>query len=486
MKQSTNSRFSLGRLFRYANNAITLVGITMTTTSALTILIFLIAGLAGGFHNPYLGIFAFLILPAIFVIGLLLMPVGMWRRRKLLLAAGTSEADLARYPRLDFNDPKLRRFASIILGLTAFNAVILGTSSYMAVETMDTVEFCGATCHTVMQPEYTAYQDSPHSRVHCVQCHIGPGASWFVRAKIDGLRQVWKTALGSYHRPIETPIHNLRPARETCEQCHWPLKHHGDKLKVFASFAADESNTASYTAMLLKTGGGSLDTGSHGGIHWWHIYSDNKIRYVSSDEQRQQISWVELTTPDGETRRYSRPGEELPALESLEQQARVMDCIDCHNRPTHLFRNPEKAFDGLLVSHPEFRKLPYFKRTAIDSISTKFSTRAEGVENVRNSIKEFYRVKYPDLFTASPDVIRRAAEEAGEVYGRSFFPEMHTTWETHPQNIGHDDFPGCWRCHDDEMTTADGRHTIPQDCETCHVFLVEDSPTQPDFQAIVE
>ncbi|HHQ49705.1 MAG TPA: cytochrome C, partial [Acidobacteria bacterium] len=201
---------TFGRLFNYANNGITLTGIVIATVAALTIIIFILAELAGGFHNPYIGIFAYLVLPAIFVIGLLIIPVGMWRRRKRLIAEGASLAEMAEYPRLDFNDPHLRRIAFTVLALTAVNAIILGSTSYLAVDEMDTVEFCGTTCHTVMQPEYTAYQESPHSRVRCVQCHIGPGASWFVRSKIDGLRQVWKTVWGTYHRPIETPIHNLR------------------------------------------------------------------------------------------------------------------------------------------------------------------------------------------------------------------------------------------------------------------------------------
>ncbi|NOZ95334.1 MAG: cytochrome C [Acidobacteria bacterium] len=477
---------TLGRLFNYANNGITLTGIVIATVAALTIIIFMLAGLAGGFHNPYIGIFAFLVLPAVFVVGLLIIPVGMWRRRRQLIAEGTSEADMARYPRLDFNDPHLRRIGFTVLALTAFNAILLGSTSYLAVEEMDTVKFCGTTCHTVMQPEYTAYQESPHSRVRCVQCHIGPGASWFVRSKVDGLRQVWKTAWGTYDRPIETPIHNLRPARQTCEQCHWPIKHHGDKLKVFARFSEDEANTPSFTAMLIKTGGGSLDLGRHGGIHWWHIYSDNKIRYVASDKRRQKIAWVELTMPSGEVRRYSRKGTKLPPLDQLEAKARVMDCIDCHNRPTHLFENPDYALDDVLMNHPEIQALPYFKKVALKIVTADYPSHDGGVASVQQGIVSYYKTQYPQMWATKKDLIDRAASWAAEVYGRTFFPEMKTDWKTHPNNIGHEDFPGCWRCHDDEMSTADGRHTIPQDCDTCHVFLAEDSQTPPKFAQLMQ
>ena len=295
----------MGRLFNYANNLITVFGAILTTISAVSIIIFMIADLITGLKNPYTAILSYAILPGLFVLGLLAIPIGIWLRRRRLIASGAALEDLDRYPHL-------RHLAAIVLGLTAINVVIFGTSSYLAIEYMESVPFCGAVCHTVMKPEYTAYQGSPHSRVKCVECHIGPGAPWFVRSKIDGLRQVWKTALGTYPRPIETPIEDLRPARETCEQCHWPKKHHGDKLRIFGRFKTDETNTGSYSAMLLKTGGGSLDLGRHGGIHWWHIYSDNRIRYLAVDRSRQEIAWVELTTPDGEVRTYTRDGSPPP------------------------------------------------------------------------------------------------------------------------------------------------------------------------------
>ncbi len=474
---------SFGRVFNYANNPITIIGIGLTTLSALVIITFLVVELFGELENPYIGLFAYVAMPAVFVLGLTLIPVGMWRRRGALIAEGATETEKSRYPRLDFNDPKVRRGGIIIIGLTAVNAVIFGSSSFIAVEKMETVAFCGETCHTVMQPEFTAYQQSPHSRVACVECHIGPGASWFVKSKLDGLRQVWHTALDTYSRPVGTPLKTLRPARETCEQCHWPGKHHGDKLRVLVRHATDEKNTPSYTVMLLKTGGGNLDIGRHGGIHWWHIESDNVIRYVSGDDRRESVLWVELTTADGEVRTYSRPGEELPA--DVASQARTMDCIDCHNRPTHLFSTPPKALDWVLETHPEFLELPYFKKQAKTAIEAEYTTHSEGVAAVRESLVAYYRDEYPDVFAENSKLVEDGADLASRVFARISFPEMNTNWETHPNHIGHDDSPGCWRCHDDEMATADGKHVIPMDCENCHVFLVEDAPDRPDLAALI-
>jgi nitrate/TMAO reductase-like tetraheme cytochrome c subunit len=476
---------NIGRVFNYANNPLTIIGIGLTTLSALVIITFIVVELFGELENPYIGLFAYVAMPAVFAIGLLLIPVGMWRRRRKLITDGATELEKSRYPRLDFNDPRIRRAGIIIIGLTAINAVIFGASSFIAVEEMESVEFCGETCHTVMQPEYTAYQQSPHSRVACVKCHIGPGASWFVKSKLDGLRQVWHTALNTYHRPVGTPLKALRPARETCEQCHWPGKHFGDKLRVFVRHATDEANTPSYTAMLLKTGGGNLDIGRHGGIHWWHIESDNLIRYVPGDERNESIVWVELTTADGEIRTYTRDGEELPPEAELEAKARTMDCIDCHNRPTHLFNTPAKSLDWVLETHPELRELPYFKKQAKQAIEGEYATHAEGVEAVRKSMLSYYGSEYPEVASGQAELVESGAVYASRVYARTSFPEMKTNWETHPNHIGHDDFPGCWRCHDDEMATSDGEHVIPLDCETCHVFLVEDAPEPPDFAALI-
>ena len=476
-------RNRFGRFFNYANNPLSILGIVLATVSGLSILTFLLVEWLGHLPNPYIGIFAYLILPGVFVVGLVLIPIGMVLRRRKLNASGVSQKEQLRYPRLDFNDPALRRVATLVLVLTAVNAVIFGSSSFLAVEHMESVEFCGTTCHTLMTPEYTAYQDSPHSQVACVECHIGPGTSWFIRSKVDGLRQVWATLRDSYEKPIGTPIHTLRPARETCEECHWPAKHYADKLRVFARFDTDEENTASYSAMVLQTGGGSRELGEHGGIHWWHIYSDNKIRYYGS-ENRETISWVELTTADGEVRTYTREGEELPPAEMLGAEARVMDCIDCHNRPTHLLELPSKALDAALASRPELARLPYYKREAMAAIEGEYPTRVEGMAEVTKRVEAYYSESYPDIWQERRSTVEKAAEVAGTIYGRSVFPEMSTNWETHRNNIGHEDSPGCFRCHDEELATADGEHVITFDCETCHTFLVEDSESPVDFGAL--
>ncbi len=474
----------IGRLFNYANNPITIAGAVLATLAALLISIFLTIHMVGGHQSAYTGILAFAIMPAFFVTGLLIIPVGMWFRRRRLLTAHLTEAELDAYPRLDFNDPHLRKVVLAFIGLTCLNAVIFGSASFIGVEYMESIDFCGTVCHTVMSPEYAAYQNSPHSRVRCVQCHIGPGASWFVKSKIDGLRQVIATTLNSFSRPIGSPIHNLRPARATCEQCHWPSKHHGDKLRVIVRHDTDEENTPSYTALLLKTGGGNLDQGRHGGIHWWHIYSDNRIRYIPSDERRFGIKWVELTTPDGEVRTYTRESDEEVSEEEVAAEARIMDCIDCHNRPTHLFQFPDKSLDEVIERRTDLRSLPYFKREAMKALTAEYATNAEGTKAVSDAILRFYRTEYPEVMEKQEGLVTDAAEVSSAIFARTVFPEMNTNWDTHPSHIGHQEFPGCWRCHDDELQTADGENYIPQDCDNCHTFLFEDLAELPDFESL--
>jgi nitrate/TMAO reductase-like tetraheme cytochrome c subunit len=482
----TKTKILLRRLLNYASNPTTVLGAILTTVSALLIIVFAIHDLISGLENPYAAVFSYLFLPIFFLLGLLVIPIGMWRQRRRLLAAGADLRQLASYPRLDFNDPQLRRITLMLFGMTVVNAVILGSTAYLGVEYTETVDFCGTVCHTVMQPEYAAYQHSPHSRVKCVECHIGPGAPWFVRAKLDGIRQVWRTLLDLYDRPIPSPVHALRPAQETCEECHWPEKHYGDRLRIYGRFALDEDNTPMYSAMLLKTGGGSLDLGRHSGIHWWHIYSDNRIRYAATDERRQEIVWVEFFNDTATTEIYTREGDELPSAQDLESEARVMDCIDCHNRPTHLFQSPSKAVDELLERHPELVQLPYLKKEALNAMLGEYPTHETGVQEVRRAILEFYRTEYPKLARNSDGLLELAADSVASLYGRSVFPEMNVTWGTHTNNVGHEDFPGCNRCHDDEMMTADGDYVISEDCELCHTFLVEDSPTPPDLALLIE
>jgi NapC/NirT cytochrome c family protein len=463
----------IGPWFRPAaflgRNALTLAGAILTTSSAITLIGFWLMDLAvGGTFPPYVGLIFFLILPGIFVIGLILMPIGaLWRRWQL---ARSGQLPLS-YPQVDLSMPSIRKLAVWVAGLTMVNVLILGTASYRGVEYMDSAKFCGQSCHTVMQPEYTAYEDSPHQRVACVQCHIGPGASWFVRSKLSGLHQVYAVTFHTYDRPIPSPVEQLRPARATCEQCHWPQIYTGDKLVVIRSFAEDEQNTESTTVLLLKIGGHTWS--GEVGIHGAHLDTNSPIEYVSTDRQRQTIAQVTRMDETGKAVVYTSTSPAPTAAQLAAGEHRVMDCIDCHNRPTHVFQLPERAIDQAMAQGSISPQLPYIRKKAVEVLKVDYPDRDTASRQIAESLDSFYRSYYPDVYRDKHTLVETAIGEVQAVYGRNVFPAMNVTWGTYPNNLGHMDFPGCFRCHDGSHTSADGR-TIPNDCDTCHTILAMD------------
>ncbi len=444
---------------------LSLVGIAVTTTAGILICTLFTFEALGFLGNPYIGILTFLVLPAIFVAGLLMIPAGLllWQRR-VRKAAAKGQAPPP-FPIIDFNRIHTRKIALLVLLLTVVNVVILSSATYKGVETMDSTEFCGS-CHSVMEPEFTAYQNSPHARVSCVECHIGPGASWFVKSKLSGAWQVVSTALDLYPRPIPTPIHNLRPARDTCEQCHWPEKFVGDKLSVLSQFEDDEENTELKTVLLLRVGG--IQGRKSEGIHW-HVDPGVKIRYLS-DPSRETIYDVELTLPDGTVKLYENPngGDETGGHGPAEW--RLMDCVDCHNRPTHVYGAPEVKVAQAINEGRIDRSLPYVAREGVAVLQEEFASHEEAREGIARWIRGFYAENYAEMAAERSEAIAQAIDALSEIYTTSVFPGMKVTWDTYPDHIGHERSPGCFRCHNDEHVTAGGE-VISQDCTTCHTLL---------------
>ena len=456
-----------------AQNRTSMTGVVLVTSSAITLLAFWIHLIVrGGAIHPYYSIVFFLILPVIFVLGLVLVPVGTILRRRKLRAQGQLPD---RYPQIDFDNPLLRRTVLLVLGLTLVNFAIMGTASYKGVEYMDSAQFCGQTCHTVMSPEYTAYMNSPHSRVACVECHIGPGAPWFVKAKIDGVRQVVAVVFHTYQRPIPSPVTTLRPARDTCEHCHWPQKFTGDKFLVKTKYADDEQNTPATTVLLLKIGGRTAQ--GLVGIHGRHLDATERIEYVSTDGRRQVIPLVTYIDDAGKKVDYVSTDLKATTAELANAPRRKMDCMDCHNRPTHAFQMPERAIDEVIASGRINAKLPYVKREAIAALKATYTDRAAASEQIPRALGEFYKTKYPSVYQTERAAIETAAEQVKAIYLRNIFPEMRITWGTHPNNIGHEDFLGCFRCHDGKHKSSDGR-IITDDCSACHQVLAmeEENP----------
>jgi len=453
-------------LYFLGQNGLTLTGAAITTSAALTTIAFWFYEiLLPGPPHPYIGLLVFLVLPGIFVLGLLLIPLGIWiRRRKLRAGGGLPEV----YPAVDLHSPLLRRTLAWVALATGLNLLILGTASYRGVQYMDSTSFCGRTCHTVMAPEYTAYQNSPHSRVACVECHIGPGASWFVRSKVSGLRQVAAVTFRTYSRPIPSPVRYLRPARETCEQCHWPQRFTADRFVVNTSFKDDEKNTPQTDVFLMKVGGRTWRGSS--GIHGHHLAENTRIEYISTDRQRQTIPVVSYTDESGKTTTFIST-DAKPSQKQLDAgEHRVMDCIDCHNRPTHDFDLPENAVDRAMSIGHISPELPYIKKKAVEVLKVDYPSRDVARQRIVAELESFYRTNYPEIYQTRRSLVEQSANEVEAIYLRNIFPEMRLTWGAHPNNLGHNDSPGCFRCHDGSHTSADGK-TISNDCSACHDFL---------------
>jgi nitrate/TMAO reductase-like tetraheme cytochrome c subunit len=446
-------------------NPLSLIGIALAAVAAVNILVLVVIDLSATNRSPYVGILAYMVAPAFLVLGLILIPVGIAiERRRRLRDAGAP----FQFARFDLNDPAHRSSAAFVLSFTVAFCLVSAFGSYKAYEFTDSTQFCGQLCHTVMHPEFIAYQASPHARVGCVECHVGSGASWYVKSKLSGLRQVYYTALGTFPRPIPTPVHNLRPAPDTCEQCHWPKKFWGAQLKVFTHYGNDEQNTPRVIRMLIKTGGGDPSLGQTGGGIHWHMNIANKITYFSTDEQRQTIPWVRVEDAQGHVTEYLTK-DSPPSQEQIEKaDKRRMDCIDCHNRPTHIYVPPDLSVDRSITGHTIDASLPFIRQQAVEVLAADYKTTDEANNAIKNNINKFYSDKYPQL--ASSKALQDAVVEVQRIYGTTMFPEMKVNWKTHPNNIGHFYSQGCFRCHDGNHVSKDGK-TISKDCNACHLVL---------------
>jgi nitrate/TMAO reductase-like tetraheme cytochrome c subunit len=448
-------------------NPLSLIGLALAIIALGNIVFLFFIDMTSEHPSPYVGILAYVVAPGFLIVGLALVvsAVLLERRRRRLQLPG----ERARYLRIDFNDPSQRGAFAFFL---SFIVVFIGLSvvgSYQAYEFTDSVQFCGQLCHSVMHPEFTAYQLSPHARVACVECHVGAGATWYVKSKFSGARQLLAVTFNTYPRPIPTPVHNLRPAQDTCEQCHWPKKFYGAQLKVFTHYASDENNTPRQIRMLIKTGGGDPATGGAEGIHW-HMNISNEIKYVAADEKRQVIPYIHVKDAQGRVTEYFAKDSTMSKDQIAKATRRRMDCVDCHNRPTHIYVPPDLAVDQSLLARHLDASLPYLKQQAVAVLTATYQTTGAATEGIAKGMREFYESKYPNVAKTKQLEIRNAIDELQRIYRSTTFPEMKLDWRTHSNNIGHYYFNGCFRCHDGQHVSPEGK-VVRKDCDICHSLL---------------
>jgi len=447
--------------FFYGNNRISLIGGALTSASALVLIGFWVVDVFGhgGSDNPYLGIIIDLCLPSLFILGLLVIPAGMWLRQRHLKSEGSVPAA---YPKVDLRDPAFRHGIEFVAIATFINFVIVGTATYRGVAYMDTPSFCGQACH-VMEPEWTQYHVSSHTDVPCTSCHIAPGLSGFVHAKVNGTKQLAMVMFHDYPTPIMAE-NKIPAANLTCLNCHNPNAMIGDKLLVENHFGDDETNSMTNTVVLIHVGGRD-GFGHLSGIHGAH---SAHIEYVSTDNNRQTIPWVAKTNDDGSVTEFSTDGKGPPA-----GTRHVMDCIDCHNRAAHSFATAEQALNKDMAAGSPSASLPFIHKEGLTLLKADYPSAVDANTAITAGLENYYRTQYPAVWSGQRPQIDQAAKTLATIYSRNVFPFMKVTWGTHPNNIGHNDYPGCFRCHDGSHNSKDNK-SITMDCTTCHNLVAVD------------
>jgi hypothetical protein len=310
-----------------------------------------------------------------------------------------------------------------------------------------------------------------------VECHVGPGAGWFVRSKLSGVHQVFAVLLDSYERPIPTPISNLRPARETCEHCHWPEKFFGAQLVENPHFRYDRDSTAEQITFAVKTGGGGPAAAGFGsGIHW-HMVVSVDVEYAPTDSRHQEIPWFKVTRSDGSTEVYTDRNTELTESEIAELQRHTMDCINCHNRPTHIYGAVDRVVDRAIETHLLPRSLPWVKKASVEVLTRSYASHEEAARQLPKALREHYRESEPGPIESSTDTLDKAAASLVTIYQQHVFPAMKVEWGTYTDNIGHRNWPGCFRCHDGRHVGSSGQ-VLSKECTICHTNP-ERSPLTP-------
>ena len=381
-------------------------------------------------------------MPAVFVLGLLLIPLGIWReaRRRRLGKAPWS------WPVLDFGRGSTRRITLAVALLTMVNVIIIAIAGLGATHYMETTEFCGQVCHTPMRPQFVAHEAGAHSRVACVACHVSPGVRGMVRAKLNGTRQLYEVAVGNFPRPIHA-AGRVPGASDTCVHCHRAGFAARDLTRSFRDYADDEANTETATTfdMLVSR------------IHW-HARADVAVEYAVSASDANVVTYVRTAQGGAAPLEYFAPDVTAAPAGPL----RRMDCIDCHSRPAHSFSpTAERAVDRAIARGEIDRALPFVRREVVAAVKGEYESEGAAVAAIERRLSEFYAAR-----GKSPQVAAAIAA-AQHLYRTNVFPEMKVTWGTYLPQIGHFDAPGCFRCHDDEKKTRDGK-LIRQDCELCH------------------
>ena len=429
-----------------ARNPLSLLGMAVATAMAVLFLVLLAIDLLGWFTNPYAGLLVFVAVPGLFVAALLLIPIGVWwtnRRRRNL-------DNVPDWPVIDLGDPHTRTVLASVLVLTIVNVAFVSMAAFGAVHHMESAAFCGQTCHVTMEPQAVAHRDWPHAQIACTQCHIGPGAGAFVEAKLAGTRQLLQVATNNVPTPVPSPQRLISPATATCGGCHSGILPSRDVIRTVREYPDDEANSETVTTLRLHVGGDN-------GIH---RHNRLEIDFPAAEKSSETISFVRARYPDGTVREFQAAGAAPPA------GLRRMDCTDCHNRPAHTFSfTPQRAVDRAIAQGTIPQDLAFARREAVAAVSGDYPDREAALAAIGRRLTDFYASR-PG---SDARLVQRAVDGVRGVWAGNIFPAMKVQWGTYPNQLGHVDSSGCFRCHDDGHK-APGGAVISQDCELCHTI----------------
>jgi hypothetical protein len=456
---------------RNVYNWLSLTGFIIAVNSLLLILVLFLFSVFTSQSNTSLGLFIYIILPVFLGIGLLLIPLGiMFRIRKKDAEVEVTDT----WPKFDLNQRSQRASFAKVSIITMLILVTSAMGSYQAYKYTESVEFCGKLCHEVEEPEYITYLHSPHARVTCVECHVSEGTNWYVKSKLSGLSQIYSVLFKKYSRPVTTPILDLRPVRETCEHCHWPDKFYGRKLVSQRSYLSDSANTDWYSSIVLKIGPEFDSIGMTEGIHW-HTNKNYLTEYAASTPDRESIPWIKLTDlKTGKIKIFIDEENPVSAKELSGLKVRTMDCMDCHNRASHLFLSPATYIDKAMVSGKIPKDIPYIKKAAMEALKYSYTTMDSAMMNIDQIIIGFYKEKHPALYAKEFSRIKKSISVIQDEYKNNAFPYMRADASRFPNHIGHLESDGCFRCHSGRHKTASGE-TISRHCDLCHSINAQGS-----------
>jgi hypothetical protein len=341
--------------------------------------------------------------------------------------------------------------------LTLVNVVIVTVAGVGMVHYSESNEFCGGVCHTPMAPEASAHERGPHSQVACVSCHVRPGVTGTVAAKMNGTRQLLGVLTGDYSRPIPSPRHRMPVPGETCTRCHGPLDPDRVVQRLFREHKDDETSSEIVTSLLMYSGK------SH-----WHARPDVVVEFVAEDDTLMTIPYMRVIE-NGRTTEYFAEGVTAPPPG---RPVLRVDCVDCHNRPAHtLASTPARVVDQAIVRGEISRKLPFARSEIVEALSEEHPPGTDARAAIAARLSK--------VFGDGADA-RQAIAVATRLYAENVFPDMNITWGTFVDQLFHIDNTGCFRCHDDVHMTKDAEpKLVRQDCELCHFEQPAQTSPQP-------